>query len=615
MNELSEPHLAQLDDALVSLFSHERGEHERILGLSLPERVSLGLCWGPLRVVEIERAGRGRSRVLLRSVDGSALHDGIDAGTPVLLAPAQDDSGGEGRRGSCLGSDGAVAEILTEEPHDSRADCIVTRRLDDTTTRRYRSALRRAQELGGPLVEALLGRLVPEQDERPPKDLSALDGLNDAQRAAAEAALTTSPLALIHGPPGTGKTHLIVALLRAHLTTGGRALALADSNAAVDHLTLRAHEAGLPVVRLGHPMRIGSSIQPLTLAARIEGGPLGRVIGDVDAEIAELAGDFSRHGRAQRKTLFGERDRLADQAREAVFAECRVIASTLGTIGAWLNRIPPSELAIVDEATQAIEPAAWTVATACPRLVLVGDPHQLGPVVKQPGNPLERSLLQRLLDDTELPLPMLTTQHRMNAAIQDLVQPTYDDALVPHSDVRDGLLRDDASIESGPLTDTSLLFIDTAGAGFTEERDEVTLSLHSAGERRLVAAVVRRLRAAGVPPEDIGIITPYSAQVSRLSAEKDLVGCEVATVNAFQGREKDAVVCSFVRSNDEGELGFVADRRRLTVAVTRARRFLCCVGDSGTLSSSDDFARVIDAFQAAEAWSSAWDEPWSEVLG
>ena len=159
-----------------------------------------------------------------------------------------------------------------------------------------------------------------------------------------------------------------------------------------------------------------------------------------------------------------------------------------------------------------------------------------------------------------------------------------------------------------------VVWVDTAGGGLGEARDPVTLSLYNDGEIDLIALAVQQLLDAGVPADDLGVIAPYSAQVARLRAR--LPGVEVNTVNAFQGREKEVILCSWVRSNPDGELGFVADGRRLTVALTRARRLLVCVGDSATLSYSARFAELLERVQAlpGAAWLTVWEPPWDSAL-
>lgn len=608
-------HLATLAQALRDAFAYELAEHARLLALAVPERVAAGISWSPLKAEDVERAGRGRSRVLLRAPSAAALHEGLEAGDRVVIGPiGSPDSGAEGR---LLAVAGSSAEVLTDEPFEDERELAVTRQVDRRTYDRYLQALDRADTAKSPLLDVLLGRKPASPLAAITPRHPALDELNDSQREAAEIALRCGELALIHGPPGTGKTQTIIALLRVLASEDRHAWALADSNAAVDHLALRAAAAGLDVVRLGHPARITAAVAPLTIGERLKGGPAGAVLEDLDRAISATWRDPSREARDERKRLITQRDAAARQARRTILENCQVVASTLGTLARFAGELPRAEIAILDEATQAIEPAALVPAPFVARMVLVGDPNQLGPVVKQSGNPLERSLLQRLLAPgagPALPLPMLSVQHRMNAAIQSLVDEVYDDALIPHPSVAQALLANVEGVTGHPLTETPLLWIDTAGAGFDEQRDELTRSLYCEGEIRVVAQATRQLLEAGVPPESIGVVAPYSAQVSRLRALPDLAGVEVASVNAFQGREKEAIVCSFVRSNAEGELGFVADERRLTVALTRARRLLLCIGDSATLSSSSRFAAVLEKFQAADAWASVFEEPWSDAL-
>ena len=608
-------HLATLALALRDALAYELSEHARLLTLAVPERVAAGITWSPLKIDDIERAGRGRSRVLLRAPSAAALHEGLSAGDRVMVGPVgAPDSGAEGR---LIGVAGDGVEVLTDEPFDDDREIAVTRQVDRRTFDRYLQALDRADKAKSPLLDVLLGRKEPSPLAAITPHHAALDELNESQREAAEIALRCGELALVHGPPGTGKTQTIIALLRFLASEQRHAWALADSNAAVDHLTLRAAAAGLDVVRLGHPARMASAVAPLTIGERLKQGPVGAVLEDLDKAIAATWRDASWQSREDRKLLLAERDATARQARRSVLENCEVVASTLGTLARFAKELPQAEVAIIDEATQAIEPAALVAAPFVGRMILVGDPNQLGPVVKQAGSPLERSLLQRLLEPgagPELPLPMLSVQHRMNAAIQALVDEVYEDGLEPHPSVAEALLRDLPGVESTELTERPLLWIDTAGAGFDEERDELTRSLYSMGELRVVAQATTQLLSAGVAPESIGVIAPYSAQVACLRALPELAGVEVASVSSFQGREKEAIVCGFVRSNVEGDLGFVADGRRLTVALTRARRLLVCVGDSATLSSSARFASVLEAFQTAGAWESVFEEPWSDSL-
>ncbi len=600
------PHLDALADALRSEEGFQRAEEVRLSRLSLEDRVIAGAAWAPVQPEDEQWVGRGRVTVVVRASRGSTLHDGIDAGDLVRIGSigAPDD----GPVGRCMSRDERTAEIRLAGPLEVSPPLVVTRVFDPTTFERFHEALERGDAHSSPLRNVLLGnRDVGEPDAHGLHD-PGFEALNISQHRAARIAMATAEIALIHGPPGTGKTEVIVALLRAFVAAGDRPWALADSNAATDHLVLRAHAAGLNVVRIGHPARIGSETRELSLDWLIQNGPMSEALRSLDRELTALHRDPERW--QERKALYQERDRLEALAREAVLEGAQVIASTLGTLARAAPTLPKPDSAIVDEATQSIEPAIWAAIPWIRRLVLVGDPRQLGPVVREPGNPLERGLLDRMLE-SEVPMPMLEIQHRMRRDIQSLVDPIYTN-LRPHPDVADHLLSELPGVLDSELTTSGLLWVDTSGAGYEEERDPVTLSLFNDGEIRIVAQAVSLLIRAGVDPGEIGVIAPYSAQVTRLSAEMPEV--EVATVNAFQGREKEAIVCSFVRSNGDGELGFVNDPRRLTVAVTRARRFLFCTGDSATLGTSRDFARVMDRFQTLGAWATVWEDPWAVTM-
>ncbi len=591
--------LKTLHDALRSEERHQRDEHDRLAALDLEGRMLAGLTWPPMRFARVERRG-WRVSVDLRGPSGVVLHDGITPGDIVSVTPL---GGGEGFQGRVEDVDGALVTVRLDRDQVGRdgipdwlqaVELDVTLLFDPSTFVRYRQALERADAVPSLLKEALLE---PEASDELPAPVD-LPGLNGAQRAAAGHALKTSPLALVHGPPGTGKTHLLARVLRQLVADGERPWALADSNAAVDNLALATEKVGLRTLRLGNRLRIGADARHLSLEEAIAKGPLAAAIKKLERE----------------QDAFRELRELRQQARAHAIDGAQVLCCTFGSLARLGRELPPARTAVVDEATQAIEPAVWTAVPHVQRLVLVGDPNQLGPVVTEPGNPLERSLLVRLME-AGLDLVALDEQHRMHTEIQRCVEEVYGTGYHPADPVARHLLRDLPGIAESEATRTPVLWVDTAGAGFDEERDPVTMSLRNAGEARVVAFAVDRLRKAGVAADDIGVIAPYSAQVALLRAEPSLAGIEVATVNAFQGREKEAIVCSFVRSNDRGELGFVADGRRLTVALTRARRGLVIVGDSATLARDGRFAALLDHLaHRRDGIESVWELPWSELL-
>lgn len=592
-------HLRDLDAALAREHAWQVRELARLLALDHADRVDVGVSWPLTRVEDLQWRSRGGADLVLRALTGSVLHDAIGPGDRVRVCP--EGSPGTGPVATVLAVDERAVEVRAwgELPE---VGCVVevVQTVNDRVVERWREVLAEADAAPSRVAQVLLGARPPSP---PSQHGPRFPELDPSQEAAARAALAAGEVALIHGPPGTGKTTALVGVLRALVEGGDRPWALADSNAAVDHLAERAAAAGLRVVRVGHPSRVGSAASGLTVDARVEAGPLGQALRSLERELGR-----ARSSGASVGELVREHRALLHRARADVLAGAEVLALTLGTLAVrGTSELPVPHTAVVDEATQAVEPALWPVAQAVQRLILAGDPHQLGPVVKAPGNPLERSLLQRLLDEGVLPLPMLTTQRRMHRSIQALVDPVYGGRLRAHPSVAAASL---AELGIGAL-DGAALWVDTAGAGMDEERDARSQSRANPGEAALVAYAARLLLDAGLDPAAMGVIAPYSAQVALL--RDALPDVEVATVNAFQGRERTAILCSFVRSNADGEVGFVADPRRLTVALTRARRLLLCVGDSATLSGVPGFARVIDTLQADGGYRSVWDEPWAGV--
>jgi ATP-dependent RNA/DNA helicase IGHMBP2 len=583
-------HLRTLEDALRAEQAADAAEHARLDAMPPDEQLAAGHAWPPLTLIEALPDGP-RIRVTADAPRGSVLHDGIGPGDPVWL-----DSAGATLAAYVDDVDPRRAELRVDRGRDRPAPgpARVRRRHDPTTWQRFRHALRAAAQRPHALARAVL--LGPARTDGLPTVEAELSGLNPAQRRAAQRALDAEDLALVWGPPGTGKTVLLGEVLAELVRRGDRPWALADSNAAVDHLARTARGRGLDVVRLGPTSRIGADLADCRLDARIAASLLGPTLATLDRELVRAWGTPAA------PRLLKERQALWQQARDAVLQGAQVLATTFGTLARIADQLPPAHTAVVDEATQATEPAVWVVVPHVQRLVLAGDPAQLGPVVRVPGSPLERSLLQRLVQ-AGAPAPMLEAQHRMAPALRALVADVYGPDYVDADEVSD----------RAPVLDLPALWIDTAGAG-AEARDPVTRSLYEPLEAELVARAVADLREAGLGAAEIGVITPYSAQVARLKARRELADVEVATVNAFQGREREAIVASFVRANPDGELGFVADERRLTVALTRARRQLVLIGDSATLGRHPRFARLLEALAARGAVRSVWEPPWSDAL-
>jgi predicted DNA helicase len=327
-------------------------------------------------------------------------------------------------------------------------------------------------------------------------------------------------------------------------------------------------------------------------------------------------GRFSDARAAEREArkLLSEARELEDRAELSVLEKAQVICATLTGLESralqeWAALqaegrssrapAPPFDLAVVDEATQAVEPAAYLALLKAERAVLAGDHLQLPPTVLAPdAQELSVSLFERLAAAYPQAMVTLAEQHRMNEQIMRY----------PSEALYAGRLRAHPSVAGHALDGAPLELIDTAGRGFDDETPKDSESRFNAGEAELAASEVRKLLAAGVRPQDVAVISPYDAQVQKirqlLADQPDL---EIDTVDGFQGREKEAVVVSLVRSNESGELGFVADIRRINVALTRARKKLIVIGDSATVARHPFHAGFVKYAESIGAWRSAWD--------
>jgi predicted DNA helicase len=273
------------------------------------------------------------------------------------------------------------------------------------------------------------------------------------------------------------------------------------------------------------------------------------------------------------------------------------------------------DLAVIDEACQSTEPACLIPWLWSDRIVLAGDHCQLPPTVisrEAAAAGFEESLFERLLAvHGESISRRLTVQYRMHESIMEFSSAEFYDAeLEAHESVRRHLLTDMSDIEQQPLTAMPIEFIDTAGASYDEEIEPDGESRRNPREAALVVHKVQQLMECGVAAEAIGVIAPYAAQVRHLRELLPIAGLEIDSVDGFQGREKEAIVITLVRSNDRGEIGFLRDVRRMNVALTRARRKLLVIGDSATLASDAFYARLIEYFEAAGAYRSVWEEDW-----
>ncbi|CAN0424137.1 unnamed protein product [Lampetra fluviatilis] len=437
--------------------------------------------------------------------------------------------------------------------------------------------------------------------------------LDHSQREAVIFALAQREVAIIHGPPGTGKTTTVVEIIQQTVRRGEKVLACAPSNVAVDNLVERLACAGVRVLRLGHPARLLDSVRSRCLDAMLARGDDAGIVRDVRSDMdkvhAKLRNGSERGERArlqaEMRSLRKELREREDTAMRNILQGADVILAT--TTGAWaggpLKLLPPAHfaVAVVDECGQAVEAASWLPLLQAPRCVLAGDHRQLPPtIVSQSAaeGGLAVSLMERLVERLgSSAVRMLTVQYRMNAAIMDWAsQHVYQGKLEAHPSVASHLLKDLPGVETTDETALALLLVDTAGCGLLETELAGEQSKGNPGEVDIVSAHVQALIDAGVKAEDIAVIAPYNLQVDMLRQKLSdrHPELEIRSVDGFQGREKEAVILSLVRSNRKGEVGFLAEDRRINVAVTRARRHLAVVCDSCTVRRHGFLGTLLD---------------------
>jgi len=584
-------------------------------------------------VIRSEEVGMGE-RVLVklspRNEQATLPFSRLSTGSPVLLAE-EGVSSPKSWRGIISRLNKKSCEIALNQSPDSEADSFcVSLASDEISRQRMERALTRVETANGNRTAVLRQIILGEQppafvNDNIPTHLHAhINHLNPSQQEAVRHALAAEDIAIIHGPPGTGKTTTVTALIETAVSQKQRVLACAPSNLAVDNMAEQLVAAGVSLIRLGHPARVLPALQAHTLDARVQEQNDYRLAVSLRKEAYGLFGQANKFRRA--KPAPGEKRGLRDEARqmldEARQLEARaveqaldgamVILSTLTAIDSTILGRRQFDLCVIDEAGQSTEPAAWIPITRCHKLVLAGDHQQLPPTIL--SRTAERqgfgiSLLERLARrDGNTIARRLDVQYRMNAEIMEFSSAEfYDGDLQADGSVADHLLSGLAGAMGDELLQTAVTFIDTAGAGYDDVQPIDSRSRSNPEEAMVVVKKVNQLLAANVAADNIAVITPYSAQVQILR-EQLPAAVEIGSVDGFQGREKEAVIISLVRSNVKGEVGFLAETRRMNVALTRARRKLIVIGDSATITSDPFYGRLIDYFDTIGAYHSVWEE-------
>lgn len=602
---------------------------------SIRQRVSEGYTWYPLRVKETG-FGLGNLPYIVaeRDVVAQAQEDQFQAGRPVQLFTTSDATMRPVRGIVHWVQRQQIKVFLQTEEHPdelSRGKWGLDVLYDEQTFKEMKDSFKRVLQLphnhrSVSVRDIFYGQSRPTYAKDPATGETALlpPDLNPAQQAAVSRALSSCDVHVIHGPPGTGKTTTLKALIQCLLRTEAQILFCAPSNSAVDWMAGLLHASGVRVLRVGHLSRIDPEIIECGLESQVQKEPEGREIRKIKKQADEcrrMANQYKRTfdtaARERRKELYREARELSDwasalenRAIDSVVSRAQVIACTFSGAAGSLVQQRTFRTCIIDEASQALQGACWIPMLLSARVILAGDPFQLPPTVKSPEamkKGLGKTLLDLALERFGDELSLLDIQYRMHEEIMAFSnQWFYGGKLRAHSSAAArGLM----PASQGP----ALEFIDTAGCGFSEERQQDAGSYFNPNEYTLIMEhIVPLMHEAFVQAPDWGILSPYSAQVKyiRRAVEEEsslIFPVTVRTIDGFQGQERDVIYISLVRSNEQGDIGFLKDYRRMNVAMTRARRKLVIIGDSATLGGDPFYDALLAYVDSNGSYRSAWE--------
>lgn len=607
-------------------YNHEKEEfRKQTETMGVERKVRRGDAWFPISIGRSYYNSLNQMVVEVMRQPGSDIEHNFEAGRPVCFFTIKNDTSTAGAKATKGGSklqylsftatvSYAEQDRMVVALPDSgrivdlqRQDALgVQLFFDETSYRLMFEALDR-------VIRARSGRLADLRDifytkapaSRYTFDAMRFPWLNASQEKAVNEVLWAKDVAVVHGPPGTGKTTTLVEAIFETLRRESQVLVCAQSNMAVDWISEKLVDRGINVLRIGNPTRVNDKMLSFTYERRFEAHPDYPQLWSIRKAIREL-----RQQRKHADSWHQKMDRLKSRAtelelriRSSLFGEARVIASTL--TGA-ANRVLEGEkysTLFIDEAAQALEAACWIAIRKAGRVILAGDHYQLPPTVKSimalKGG-LGKTLMERIVENKPETVTLLKMQYRMNEQIMKFSSEWFYHGMV----------------ESAPTVshrgildyDTPMMWIDTAECDGKEEfvgenfgrinRAEAELTLQTL-QQYLEKIGKQRILEESI---DVGIISPYRAQVQLL--RKELRKREffrpyrhlltVNTVDGFQGQERDIILISLVRSNDGGDIGFLRDLRRMNVAITRARMKLIILGSSETMTSHPFYKKLYE---------------------
>lgn len=602
---------------------------------SIADRRSSGLTWYPIAIRNTEMSRGDYLSVEVERTTHQDISHQLRFGASAVLFSNHDPKN-DRVEGVVTFQAGSRLKITlrTEELPDWASDgkLGIEVLFDNNTYDEMQSAVKEAAKRKedtkeGQLIKILTGELKPSfRSDIPAFNVSRL---NVSQQESLNNILSARELAIVHGPPGTGKTTTLVQAIKALFKQDGKQiLVVAPSNTAVDLLTEKLADEGLNVLRVGNPARVSDKLMSLTLDSKMSEHSSMREIKRLKKQANEFRNmahkykrNFGRAEREQRKALFDEAHKIMKEVgnteqyiQDDLLAKAEVITATLVGSNHYTVRNLNYHTLIIDEAAQALEPACWIPILKTQKLILAGDHFQLSPTIKSDqaaSKGLNVTLLEKCAALHPESVVLLQEQYRMHSDIMGYSsQVFYQNKLQAHTSVANHLMF------SG---DISLNFIDTAGCGFDEKLEGASSTNPDEALflMKHLTDYVDALKAGGVLNEfpSIAIISPYKEQINVL---KDLLinspaltqhadKISVNTIDSFQGQERDVVYISMTRSNTEGSIGFLSDIRRMNVAMTRARKKLVIIGDSATLSRLPFYADLIAYAEQKNGYKSAWE--------
>jgi superfamily I DNA and/or RNA helicase len=430
--------------------------------------------------------------------------------------------------------------------------------------------------------------------------------LNTSQKEAVDHILQNDSVRIVHGPPGTGKTTTLVEAIIQLIMKGEKVLVSAPSNTAVDNISKSLISNGVKLLRVGNTSKVDEQIFPHTPEGRLNSSKALKEIKALKKRAEEFRRmalkykrSFGKAEREQRSLLFKEVKNIREEIKklqvyneEKLFAEADVIAGTpIGLYDAGLHKMTFNTI-VIDEAGQCIEPLAWCVFPLAEKIVLAGDHWQLPPTVlshEAARQGLNRSILELAIHAVN-EIHLLNIQYRMRKAIAGFSSAYFYNSLL---------------LTAEHLQDTGvhLSFIDTAGTGFGEKRGPDGTSLQNEGELELVKQLID---TENLDPVKTALISPYSGQASS-AKDKWKNQFRISTIDSFQGQEMENVIVSLVRSNDDGDIGFLKDYRRMNVAITRAKERLFVIGDSATIGADPFYNQFLTYIETYGKYRTAWE--------